>query len=79
MTLNQAVDKMRGAVNTSVTLSILRGANKDKQDIKLTRADVEQFAACFLGRHFFGTDGAADHPSICTRRGPGVSAQCGVA
>src|SRR5216110_731236 len=34
MTLNQAVDKMRGAVNTSVTLTILRGPNKDKQDIK---------------------------------------------
>src|SRR3954452_22854085 len=28
MTLNQAVDKMRGAVNTSVTLTILRGPNK---------------------------------------------------
>jgi carboxyl-terminal processing protease len=41
MTLNQAVDKMRGAVNTSVTLTILRGPNKDKQDIKLTRAVIQ--------------------------------------
>ncbi len=40
MTLNQAVDKMRGAVNTSVTLKILRGKNKDPQDIKLTRAVI---------------------------------------
>ncbi|GAC1561527.1 MAG: S41 family peptidase [Beijerinckiaceae bacterium] len=40
MTLTQAVDKMRGAVNTSVTLSILRGTAKDKQDIKLTRAVI---------------------------------------
>jgi carboxyl-terminal processing protease len=41
MTLNQAVDKMRGAVNTSVTLTILRGPNKDKQDVKLTRAIIQ--------------------------------------
>src|ERR1700743_2511117 len=31
MSLNQAVDKMRGAPNTPVTLKILRGANKDPQ------------------------------------------------
>jgi carboxyl-terminal processing protease len=41
MTLNQAVDKMRGAVNTSVTLTVARGAKKDKQDIKLTRAVIQ--------------------------------------
>jgi len=41
MTLNQAVDKMRGAVNTQVTLTIARGAKKDKQDIKLTRAIIQ--------------------------------------
>src|SRR6195952_1963034 len=29
LTLNQAVDKMRGAVNTSVNLKILRGEKKD--------------------------------------------------
>jgi carboxyl-terminal processing protease len=41
LTLNQAVDKMRGAPNTTVTLKILRGANKDPQDIKLTRAVIQ--------------------------------------
>ncbi len=41
LTLNQAVDKMRGAPNTSVTLKILRGANKEPQDIKLTRAVIQ--------------------------------------
>ncbi len=41
LTLNQAVDKMRGAPNTTVTLKILRGANKEPQDIKLTRAVIQ--------------------------------------
>lgn len=41
LTLNQAVDKMRGAPNTSVVLKILRGPNKDSQDIKLTRAIIQ--------------------------------------
>ena len=41
LTLNQAVDKMRGAPNTAVTLKILRGANKEPQDIKLTRAVIQ--------------------------------------
>ncbi len=41
LTLNQAVDKMRGAPNTTVTLKILRGPNKDPQDIKLTRAVIQ--------------------------------------
>ncbi len=40
MTLNQAVDKMRGAVNTPVTLKILRGAKKDPVDVKLVRAVI---------------------------------------
>jgi carboxyl-terminal processing protease len=43
LTLNQAVDKMRGAVNTTVKLKILRG-DKDKkepQDITLTRAIIQ--------------------------------------
>ena len=40
LTLNQAVDKMRGAVNTSVTLKILRGPKKDPKDFKLTRAVI---------------------------------------
>jgi carboxyl-terminal processing protease len=39
--LNQAVDKMRGAVNTSVKLKILRGEKKDPQDITLTRAIIQ--------------------------------------
>jgi carboxyl-terminal processing protease len=41
LTLNQAVDKMRGAPNTAVTLKILRGAKKEPQDIKLTRAVIQ--------------------------------------
>ena len=40
LTLNQAVDKMRGAVNTSVNLKILRGEKKDAMDVKLTRAVI---------------------------------------
>ncbi|MFZ0494865.1 MAG: caspase family protein [Methylocella sp.] len=40
LSLNQAVDKMRGAPGTSVTLKILRGSNKDSQDIKLARAAI---------------------------------------
>ena len=40
MTLNQAVDKMRGAVGTSVTLKIVRGKNKDGSDYKLSRAVI---------------------------------------
>jgi carboxyl-terminal processing protease len=41
LTLNQAVDKMRGAPDTSVTLKIVRGTNKEPQDIKLTRAVIQ--------------------------------------
>ena len=41
LTLNQAVDKMRGAVNTPVKLTILRGTNKDQIDVKLTRAVIQ--------------------------------------
>jgi len=41
MTLNQAVDKMRGAPDTTVTLKILRGPKKDAQDVKLTRAIIQ--------------------------------------
>ena len=40
LTLNQAVDKMRGPVNTPVTLTVLRGEKKDPKDIKLTRAVI---------------------------------------
>ncbi|MBI1868228.1 MAG: S41 family peptidase [Methylocystis sp.] len=40
MTLNQAVDKMRGAINTPVKLTILRGKAKDKIEVKLVRAEI---------------------------------------
>ncbi|MCQ4190962.1 S41 family peptidase [Methylocystis suflitae] len=38
MTLNQAVDKMRGAINTPVKLTIFRG--KNKVELKLTRVEI---------------------------------------
>ncbi len=41
LSLNQAVDKMRGAPDTFVTLKILRGPNKDPRDIKLARAVIQ--------------------------------------
>ncbi len=41
MTLNQAVDKMRGAPNTTITLKILRGPKKEAKDIKITRAIIQ--------------------------------------
>src|SRR3954451_9211513 len=41
MTLNQAVDKMRGQVNTAVKLTILRGTARDSQEIAITRAVIQ--------------------------------------
>lgn len=41
MTLNQAVDKMRGAVDTNVKLTLARGAAKEKIDVTLTRALIQ--------------------------------------
>ena len=41
MTLNQAVDKMRGQVNTAVKLTILRGPSRDSQEIAITRAVIQ--------------------------------------
>jgi len=41
MTLNQAVDKMRGDVNTTVKLTLLRGPKKDKVDVTLKRAIIQ--------------------------------------
>ena len=41
LTLNQAVDKMRGDVNTSVKLTLLRGPKKDKIDVTLKRAVIQ--------------------------------------
>src|SRR5690349_24620650 len=40
LTLNQAVDKMRGPVNSSVTLTIQRKEKKDPLEIKLTRETI---------------------------------------
>ena len=40
LTLNQAVDKMRGGVGTAVVLKIQRGKDKDPSDYKLTRAVI---------------------------------------
>lgn len=40
MSLNQAVDKMRGTINTPVKLTVLRGKEKEKIDIKLVRAEI---------------------------------------
>ena len=41
LTLNQAVDKMRGPVGTDVDLTILRGPGKQEKQIKLTRAVIQ--------------------------------------
>ncbi len=44
LTLNQAVDKMRGPVNSAVKLTVLRGASKDNKETKqftLTRAVIQ--------------------------------------
>ena len=41
LTLNQAVDKMRGAVDTAVRLKIARGPKKDTQEIKIVRAVIK--------------------------------------
>ncbi len=41
MTLNQAVDKMRGAPDTTVTLKILRGPKKEAKEVKVTRAVIQ--------------------------------------
>ncbi len=41
MTLNQAVDKMRGQVNTAVKLTILRGSARETQEVSITRAVIQ--------------------------------------
>ncbi len=41
MTLDQAVDKMRGPISSAVTLKIARGAKKELKDYKITRAVIE--------------------------------------
>ena len=37
LTLDQAVDKMRGPINSAVNLKVQRGPNKDVKDIKIVR------------------------------------------
>ena len=37
LTLDQAVDKMRGAINSAVVLKIVRGASKEPKDYKIVR------------------------------------------
>ena len=41
MTLDDAVNKMRGPINSSVTLKIARGPKKELKDFKVTRAVIE--------------------------------------
>jgi len=41
LTLNQAVDKMRGAVKTSVKLTILRKERKEPLEVRLTREIIQ--------------------------------------
>ena len=41
MTLDQAVDKMRGPISSAVTLKIARGPKKELKDYKITRAVIE--------------------------------------
>jgi len=40
MTLNQAVDKMRGQIGTKVKLTVLRGKDRNKVEIDLVRAEI---------------------------------------
>ena len=37
MTLDQAVDKMRGAINSAVNLKVIRGASKEAKEFKVVR------------------------------------------
>ena len=41
MTLDQAVDKMRGPISSAVTLKIARGPKKELKEFKITRAVIE--------------------------------------
>src|SRR3954469_21215369 len=41
LTLDQAVDKMRGGINTPITLSILRAGADKPFDVKLVRAEIK--------------------------------------
>ncbi len=41
LNLNQTVDKMRGALDTTVILKIIRGPGRNVKDIRLTRAKIQ--------------------------------------
>jgi carboxyl-terminal processing protease len=41
LTLSQAVDKMRGAIGTSVKLTVIRGPNKDQREFRITRDRIQ--------------------------------------
>jgi len=41
LSLNQAVDKMRGAIGTSVKLTVTRGAAKEQRDFRITRDRIQ--------------------------------------
>lgn len=41
LTLNQAVDKMRGQIGSSVNLTLVRGENKQKIEVKITRDRIQ--------------------------------------
>ena len=41
LTLNQAVDKMRGAINTTVKLTVVRGTSKETKEFKITRDRIQ--------------------------------------
>ncbi|MDB5570680.1 MAG: carboxyl-terminal protease [Hyphomicrobiales bacterium] len=41
LSLNQAVDKMRGAIGTSVKLTVVRGTAKETKDFKITRDRIQ--------------------------------------
>ena len=41
LTLNQAVEKMRGPVNTAVKLTVLRGTAREPRDISITREIIK--------------------------------------
>ena len=41
LSLNQAVDKMRGAIGTSVKLTVTRGAAKEQREFRITRDRIQ--------------------------------------
>lgn len=41
LSLNQAVDKMRGAIGTAVKLTVMRGSSKEPREFKITRDRIQ--------------------------------------